>query len=135
MDHANLFLTPATYRALRGEYLAGLVVSVVLALLHVGDIRWVVFVALFAVIDVVGYLPGHLAWRRRGGGAIPRRFHVLYNVMHSLVTAAVIAGLWCLVVGPEWALLALPIHLLGDRALFGNFYKPFGVEFEPRPHP
>ena len=36
---------------------------------------------------------------------------------------------------PEWALLALPLHLFGDRALFGNFYKSFGIEFEPSAHP
>jgi len=51
--------------------------------------------------------------------------------MHSLVTAAAIAGLWALLIGPEWALLALPIHLFGDRGVFGNSLKPFGVPFEP----
>ncbi len=25
----------------------------------------------------------------------------------------------------------MPIHLCGDRALFGNFLKPFRVPFEP----
>ena len=38
-------------------------------------------------------------------------------------------------IGPEWALLALPIHLMGDRSLFGNMLKPFGVSFEPKTHP
>ena len=33
------------------------------------------------------------------------------------------------------ALLVLPIHLFGDRALFGNFAKSFTVSFEPVPHP
>jgi hypothetical protein len=55
--------------------------------------------------------------------------------MHSLVTAAAVAGAWCLTAGPEWALLALPLHLCGDRALFGNFLKPFGLSFEPVAHP
>ena len=38
-------------------------------------------------------------------------------------------------IGPEWALLMLPIHLCGDRAIFGNFLKPFSVPFEPTPVP
>ena len=44
-------------------------------------------------------------------------------------------GCGALFVGPEWALLALPIHLFGDRAIFGNFLKPFGLSFEPSTHP
>ena len=28
-------------------------------------------------------------------------------------------------------MLALPIHLMGDRALFGNFMKSFALPFEP----
>jgi hypothetical protein len=38
---------------------------------------------------------------------------------------AVLAG------GPEWAMLAVPIHLSGDRGLFGNVYKPVSLPFEP----
>jgi hypothetical protein len=39
-------------------------------------------------------------------------------------------------VRPEWALLAIPLHLGGDRSLFGNFLKPFSVPFEPdQAHP
>ena len=34
-------------------------------------------------------------------------------------------ALWVLVFGWEWALLAIPIHLFGDRSLFGNTLKPF----------
>ena len=97
--------------------------------------HWLVFAALFVYIDVIGYLPGAIAFRRSADGQISKAYYVLYNAMHSLVSAAVVAGLWCLFVGPEWALLALPIHLFGDRALFGNFLKPFGVSFEPSTHP
>ncbi len=43
--------------------------------------------------------------------------------------------MWVLAFGWEWALLAIPIHLLGDRALFGNALKPFSVPFEPEAHP
>ena len=134
MDSHNLFFTRTTARLLRLECLAALGASAVLAVLHISDIRWPVFIGLFLVIDLVGYIPGHVVWRLRDG-SVPRTFYVLYNVMHSLLTAGLIAGLWCLVVRPEWALLALPLHLMGDRSLFGNFYKPFGLGFEPQTHP
>ncbi len=135
MDSHNLFLTRTTYRFLRAEYGVALIVSVVLALVHLGDIRWPVFAGMFAYIDLIGYLPGAVAYRRSPDRAISRRYYVLYNAMHSLLSAAAVAGLWWLIVGGEWALLALPIHLCGDRALFGNFLKPFGVPFEPTTHP
>jgi hypothetical protein len=135
MDSHNLFLTPTTYRLLRLEYGVALAGAIALAVLHLGEIRWAVFAGLFLYIDLVGYLPGAVAWRRARGGDIPRIYHVLYNSRHSMVSAAAVAGLWCLVVGPEWALLALPIHLCGDRAVFGNFLKPFGLSFEPTSHP
>ncbi len=135
MDSHNLFLTRTTYRALRAEYGVALIGAVVLALVHLGDIRWPVFVGLFVYIDVIGYLPGAIAYRRARGRPVPRVYYLLYNAMHSLLSAGAVAGLWCLLVRPEWALLALPIHLCGDRALFGNFLKPFGLTFEPTTHP
>jgi hypothetical protein len=135
MDSHNLFLTPVTYRLLRAEYAVALGASIVLAVLHLGDIRWWAFALLFLYIDVIGYWPGAVAWRLAKRGPISRAYFLLYNVMHSLVSAAAVAGLWCLLIGPEWALLALPIHLCGDRAIFGNFLKPFGVSFEPVTHP
>jgi hypothetical protein len=135
MDSHNLFATPLTYRLMRAEYLVALAVSVILLVVHVADVRWWAFVLLFVYIDAIGYIPGAIAYRRSGGHMIPKVYYVLYNSMHSLVSAAVVAGVWCLVIGPEWALLALPIHLFGDRALFGNFLKPFGLSFEPVTHP
>lgn len=135
MDHANLFATPTTYRLMRLEYGVGLVVCVVLAALHLGDINWIAFIALFLYIDLIGYLPGALAYRRSEDGRIGRVYYVLYNIGHSVITGAALAGLYALAFGPEWALLAIPIHLCGDRALFGNFPKAFSVAFEPEPHP
>jgi hypothetical protein len=135
MDSHNLFMTRVTNRAVRLEYAAAMLTAVALVLAHAGQVRWWAFVTLFAVIDVVGYLPGALAWRRAKGGRIGRRYYALYNTMHSFLTAGLVAAVWSLVVGPEWALLALPIHLCGDRALFGNFYKPLGLSFEPHTHP
>ena len=135
MDSHNLFLTRTTYRLLRAEYGAALIAAVVLALIHFGQIRWPVFIGMFVYIDLIGYLPGALAYRRARGGHIGRGFYVLYNTMHSFLSAGIVAGAWCLLVRPEWALLALPIHLCGDRAIFGNFPKPFGLSFEPVTHP
>ena len=135
MDSHNLFLTRTTYRLLRAEYGVALIAAVVLALIHLGHIRWPVFIGMFVYIDLIGYLPGALAYRQAHGGDIRRGFYVLYNSMHSFLSAGVVAGAWCLLVRPEWALLALPIHLCGDRAIFGNFLKPFGLSFEPVTHP
>ncbi len=135
MDARNTFETRTTARLARLEAGALMAVCVVLAVLHLGDIRWPVFVGLFVVIDVVGYLPGSLAYRQSATGAVHRRYYVLYNTLHSLVTWTLVLGGWVLVSGWEWALLAVPVHLLGDRALFGNSMKPFGVAFEPERHP
>lgn len=135
MDAKNRFETRTTFAFSRLEWLAFLVISLVLAYRHVTEIRWWVFAAFFVVIDLVGYIPGAIAFRRSEDRRIARGYYVAYNVMHSLVTALVLAGAWAWVVRPEWALLALPIHLLGDRALFGNSLKPFGVAFEPETDP
>ncbi|MCZ9342460.1 hypothetical protein NGM37_32350, partial [Streptomyces sp. TRM76130] len=81
-----------TFALARLEWLAFLAVSLVLAVQHRTDIRWGVFVLLFAVIDVIGYLPGAIACRRSPDGRIARGYYVAYNTMHSLVTAGVVAG-------------------------------------------
>ena len=135
MDSHNLFMTRTTCRLLRAEYGVALIAAVVVALIHLGHIRWPVFIGMFVYIDLIGYLPGAVAYRRASGGDIWRGFYVLYNSMHSFLSAAAVAGAWCLLVRPEWALLALPIHLCGDRAIFGNFLKPLGLSFEPVTHP
>jgi hypothetical protein len=134
VDTRNLFLTPATYRAWRLENLVGLAVCILLLLAHLDEVRWWAFILLFVQIDLIGYLPGAIVFRRHRG-KVPAPFYVLYNVTHSLVTQFGVSVVWSVLFGPEWALLALPIHLLGDRAVFGNFLKPFCVSFEPSPHP
>ncbi|MFI9626379.1 hypothetical protein [Streptomyces sp. NPDC052042] len=131
MDHVNRFESRTTFALLRLEYGVALVVCSVLFLLHLSEVRWWPAVLLFVYIDVIGYLPGAVAHRRARGGDIPKVYYVLYNTMHSLVTNAIVVGTWALVAGFEWALLAVPIHLCGDRALFGNFLKSFKVRFEP----
>ncbi|NJP66800.1 DUF4260 domain-containing protein [Streptomyces spiramenti] len=135
MDARNLFETPTTYRLIRLEYALGLAVATVLLLTHLGEVRWAAFAALFVSIDLVGYVPGAIAHRRSPTGEVHRAYHVLYNVMHSLVTQGLVVLAWIWLWGAEWALLAVPIHLFGDRALFGNFLKPFALSFEPAAHP
>lgn len=137
MDPRNLFHTRTTYSLNRLDYLAVLVILSACVLAHARSVRWGAFLAAFAVIDVVGYLPGAISHARaaRQGRRVPRLFYVLYNTAHSIAFAALWVGIWALVSGRlEWAMLAVPIHLCGDRGLFGNIYKPFGLAFEPVEH-
>ncbi|MET9254320.1 hypothetical protein [Streptomyces sp. NPDC003717] len=131
MDAKNLFETPVTSKLHRAEYGLGLVVASVLFFAHLGDVSWPVFVGLFLYIDLIGYIPGAIAFHRSATKEIPKVYYVLYNTMHSLVTQGLVTLVWIWAFGAEWALLALPIHLFGDRALFGNFLKSFGLPFEP----
>jgi hypothetical protein len=131
MDQANPFETPRTFALHRAEYLVGFAVSTGLILANLGEIRWLPFIGLFLYIDLIGYIPGALAFKRAKGRPIPKAYYVLYNVMHSLITQGAVVALWCWLVGPEWALLAIPFHLFGDRGLFGNFMKSFALPFEP----
>lgn len=135
MDTHNLFQTRTTAAVARLEWGALLVVAAVLVLTHLSAVDWLLFAGLFVVIDLVGYLPGMVAFRRSDTGDIPPVYYLLYNVMHSLATWTVLISAAVLVWGWQWAFLAVPIHLLGDRALFGNAVKSLGVSFEPVIHP
>lgn len=134
MDHANPFETPNTYRLHRAEYLFGEAVALGLLFSHLGQVRWLPFVLLFAYIDLIGYIPGALAYRRSPDHRVPKGYYAAYNIMHSMVTQGAVALVWCLVYKPEWCLLALPLHLFADRGVFGNFMKPFSLAFEPEPN-
>jgi hypothetical protein len=135
MDHANRFESKTTYRLLRAEYAVALAVCSALFIWHITKVHWVPAVVLFTYIDLIGYIPGAIAHHQAHGGPISKVYYVLYNTMHSFITQAVVVGIWIAVAGPEWALLAVPIHLCGDRALFGNFPKSFRVPFEPKALP
>jgi len=135
MDAANTFETPATYRALRAEYGLLAVAAGTMLWRKRRNVRWPAAAALFFYNDLIGYLPGALAYRRSPDGRVPRRYYVAYNAAHSALTASAIAAVWSKKRGPEWALLAIPLHIGLDRGLFGNFMRPFSVAFEPRPHP
>jgi hypothetical protein len=116
----------------RAEHAILAVTLCALVVVHADEVAWGTFVLAFVLIDLVGYVPGAIAFRRRGGGRIDPIYHHLYNLTHNYLTAGLIAGLWSVVAGGfEWAMLALPIHLSGDRGLFGNGFKPASLPFEP----
>jgi hypothetical protein len=135
VDKINRFQTKTTMALARAEYGVALGVCLVAFLRHIGEVRWMPAVILFTYIDLIGYLPGHMAHLLSRKREIRRTYYVLYNIMHSFVTQAAVVGLWLWVFRFEWALLVVPIHLCGDRAIFGNFVKSFKVPFEPKPLP
>lgn len=134
MDIKNRFHTDSTFLLERLEHLMVVIACSAVVLYHWQEVHWIRFVVAFAVLDVIGYIPGAIAYRRRGqhGGRIPAIYHYLYNVTHSYLVAAALAAVWAFAIGGlEWAMLALPIHLSGDRGVFGNIYKPLELPFEP----
>jgi hypothetical protein len=135
MDAVNTFDTAATYRALRAEYGLLAAASGYLLWRNRRRVRWPAAAALFLSGDLLGYVPGAIAYRRSPDGRVLRGYYAAYNVMHSMLTASAVAAAWTRVRGPEWALVAIPLHIGLDRGLFGNFLKPFSTSFEPTPHP
>lgn len=136
MDLHNRYHTTASYRWIRAESLLLMIGLIGLALWHIREVDLLRFAAAFVAIDAVGYIPGAMAYRRAGGRRIAPMYHALYNITHSYVAAAVAVAAWWWQAGAlEWAMLALPIHLAGDRGVFGNFYKPVELPFEPRATP
>jgi len=120
---------------MRAEHIAIVALCTGLALLHFSDIAWGRFVAAFLLIDLIGYLPGAVAFRRAAGRPIAPAYYLLYNLMHNYLVVGAALALWALAAGrPEWAMLAVPIHLSGDRGVLGNFAKPLSLPFEPQ-HP
>lgn len=132
MDTKNRYHTDSTYLLERLEHLLVVAVCSVLVLWHWQEVSWLRFVVAFAMIDIIGYIPGTITYHRQQGGRIPAAYHYLYNITHSYLTAAALFALWMWANGGfEWAMLALPIHLSGDRGVFGNIYKPLALPFEP----
>ena len=131
MDNTNRFHTNETWLLVRAEHTTLVLALCALVALHANDVAWDRFAAAFVMIDLVGYLPGAIAVRRAGGGKIAPMYHHLYNVTHSYLVAGVGVGFWGLASGgAEWAMLAVPIHLSGDRGIFGNVYKPVSLPFQ-----
>ena len=132
MDNVNRFHTDETWLLVRAEHVALVLVLSTIVVLHAREMDWGRFFGAFVAIDLVGYIPGAIAFRRASGARIDPVYHHLYNLTHNYLTAGVFAGLWALASGHfEWAMLAFPIHLSGDRGLFGNTYKPVSLPFEP----
>jgi hypothetical protein len=132
MDAANRFHTEQTWRWVRAEHVALVAALAIVGLLHAREVAWGRFAAAFLMIDLVGYVPGAIAFRRSARGKIAPIYHRLYNITHSYLTAGVVVGVWAIAAGNfEWAMLALPIHLSSDRGFFGNTYKPASLPFEP----
>lgn len=134
MDIKNKFHTDSSFWLVRAEHLIIVMVCSVIGIMHIDQINWLHFIAAFLVIDLVGYIPGAIKYHRQNGGPIPAAYHHIYNIMHSYITAAIGVGIWAWLGGFEYAMLAIPIHLSGDRSLFGNFYKPASLSFEPVPY-
>jgi hypothetical protein len=135
MDAKNPFESPTTYRLHRAEYLVAWVAVSILIVLHWSDIRLLPAIVLFVYIDLIGYLPGAIAFRRSPDGRISKNYYLAYNIMHSMVTQGAVIVIWGFTIGWEWALLAIPWHLFADRGVYGNFLKPFGLPFEPHAAP
>lgn len=139
MDMHNTFHSRGTYRLMRLDYFAVLLMLAIVVLAHAHEVRWGRFAIAFWWIDVVGTIPAWIVYygRRRGAHRkLPPIYYRLYNFAHSLATNTLLVALWYAALGGwEWAMLAAPIHILGDRALFGNVYKPRGLAFEPVAHP
>jgi hypothetical protein len=133
MDRLNMSHSDGTYRMMRAEHLSVVVVCSALAIEHFSEINLWRFAFLFLVIDAVGYLPGLVAHLRNDKSAVDPIYYSLYNFTHSYLTWGVIAFASAQVVGWDWALLAVPIHLSGDRGVFGNVLKPVDRPFEPSP--
>lgn len=135
MDTKNRFHTATTYWIVRAEHAVIAALCACLAMTHAGEVNWPRAFWAFWIIDLVGYLPGMLAFRRSTDGTIGRGYHHVYNFAHTyLVTGAGVAVWAYLHGGLEWAMLAVPFHLSIDRGIFGNTLKPTQLSFEPREH-
>ncbi len=139
MDKHNLFFTRANYNLVRAEQLVMLLGVIGLVVAHWDEVRWLHFTLAFLWSDLIGTFPG-MYWHYKRTTAenrkIPAAFYALYNFCHSFLSVAAVTAAWYALTGRfEWAMLAMPIHLLGDRAIFGNIYKTTGLEFEPAPNP
>lgn len=107
---------------MRAEHVTLVLLAAALVLAHASDVAWDRFAAAFVLIDLVGYAPGAIAFRRAGRGRIDPVYHHLYSLAHSYLVTGAAVGFWALATGGlEWAMLAVPIHLSGDRGFLGNF--------------
>lgn len=135
MDTTNFFFTRTTALNARAEYGLGFLACVWLMLANWGELDLWQAIALFAYMDLIGTIPGLVAYHRSPDGQIPRVYYVLYDVLHSAFTQGLVVIALIQLFGWQWALLAIPAHICADRSMFNNYPKPFGVAFDPVPHP
>ena len=132
MDTYHRFHTTGSYWLMRAEHIAIVLIGIVLVFWHWSELNWLRFIAVFVSADLLGYLPGAIAYRRAGRNQIAPLYHYLYNLTHCYLTWLPITAWWVWSIGSwEWAMLAIPIHLSGDRGVFGNVFKPISLPFEP----
>ncbi|HYL05013.1 MAG TPA: hypothetical protein VE075_03180 [Thermoanaerobaculia bacterium] len=138
MDKENLFFTRRDYNLERLDWAILMLLAFVLLVMHWREVNWWQFVVAFLFPDLIGTLPGLYTYYARRKGehrSVPAAIHRLYDFGHSFAGVALFCALWWLASGRwEWAMLAFPIHLGGDRSIFGNIYKPLGTAFEPVKH-
>ncbi|HFF9487098.1 DUF2156 domain-containing protein [Serratia bockelmannii] len=131
MDAVNSFETRNTRIMVRSEYGFLLLASLFVTFYHWQELRLIPLIFLFSYIDMIGYIPGAIAYRVHKGN-VPEIYYFLYNSTHNFVTAMLVAVAWCYFVRVEWALMGILIHLFGDRSLFGNEFKSRCMSFEPK---
>jgi hypothetical protein len=132
MDAKNRFHTKTTYALVRTEHIAVVAICAALTLLHAREISWWEYAASFWVIDLVGYVPGAIAYRAKRGGPISPLYHDMYNVAHTYLVVGGGVAVWAAAAQRfEWAMLGPVIHLSIDRGVFGNVFKPRALSFEP----
>jgi hypothetical protein len=138
MDKHNRFHTPTTYNLVRLDWFILAVIPLILAIQHHAEMNWWRFSWAFLFPDLIATVPGlYIYYGRRSGDrrSIPAIIHKIYNFGHSYAGIMLFCLIWWAFTRRlEWAMLAFPIHIAGDRSVFGNIYKPLGTAFEPVRH-
>lgn len=138
MDKYNLFFTRGHYNLERLDWAVIMLIALALTVLHYQQVNWWAFTIAFLMPDLIATFPGlYIYYARRSGEhrSIPGIIHKLYNFGHNFAVVTVASLIWAyLGHGFEWAMLAFPIHLGGDRSIFGNIYKPLETSFEAVEH-
>lgn len=138
MDKHNLFFTRGHYNLERLDWAVIMLIALALLVVHYREVHWWRFTIAFLMPDLIATFPGlYIYYARRSGEhrSVPPIFHKLYNFGHNFAVVTIACGVWWWVTGSlEWAMLAFPLHLGGDRSIFGNIYKPLETSFEAVKH-
>ena len=116
----------------RSEWLLLMTALSAAVLWHRDVVSWPRFALAFTAIDLVGYLPGALAFRRARGSAIAPVYHWPLQRDARLRDG----GAGGLGLDPRGGRARVghagaARHLAGDRGAFGNGFKPSAEPFEP----